>query len=259
LLKNNKIWLEQLFKEYERFTKVSGIHLNADKTEIISPLNHQETHEISYKNEIVKIRPSKEIKICGKTYSYYKEIETKRNVEEKIEKLEKQLIIWTQRDLTIEGKITIVKIFGLSQVIYFMQNTYFDYKQINKIEGIIYKFIWTKGKWNGKHVERIKRNILKNEYSKGGLKAPDVQAIDSSLKTINLIRVINSESNYTKNLTEYHLHKAGNLAINSQYYQTGTSGNFFIDEGLRGINQIFKLFNEDLNTLMRDDYKINKR
>jgi len=258
LVRNDIVSIRELFKEYEKFSKSSGIHLNADKTEILNVLGREESHEITYDKQCVKIDTKKEVKVCGKTFSTCQKIEMERNNEKKIAKLEKQLTIWSQRDLTLEGKINIVKTFGLSQVIYFLQNTYYNHKQLTKIESIIYKFIWTKGRWNNKQPERIKRSIMKNSYENGGLKAPDIQAIDLSLKTAYLIRIINTENHYKKDLVDYHIHKAGNYERESQCYQTGSSGDFFIDEGLRGINLSFKLLNNDLNTLLLNGLLKNK-
>ena len=46
-------------------------------------------------------------------------------------------------------------------------------EDIIRVERIVYKFRWNK-KWDGKCPDRIKRQVLKNIYDKGGLKAPDI-------------------------------------------------------------------------------------
>ena len=68
-----------------------------------------------------------------------------------------------ERTLT-RRKIMITKTFALSQLTYFF-----------------FKFLWNK-KWQGKCPDRIKRQILKKVYKDGGLKAPDISAIDNALK-----------------------------------------------------------------------------
>ena len=53
---------------------------------------------------------SESIKICGITFSSNANIEYDNNVKDKINKLEKQLIMWLPRSLSVEGKIPITNI-----------------------------------------------------------------------------------------------------------------------------------------------------
>ena len=75
-------------------------------------------------------------------------VEYNANINEKINKLEKQLIRWLPRCLSVEGKITIVKTFGLSQIIYALQMCEIKAIDVKKIESIIFRFLWNK-KWVG--------------------------------------------------------------------------------------------------------------
>jgi hypothetical protein len=66
----------------------------------------------------------------------------------------------------MEGKTIIVKTFGLSQMIYNMQSYKIEQDELVKVERIIFKFLWSNSEvQNG--VDRIKRSIMKNDYSKG--------------------------------------------------------------------------------------------
>ena len=58
--------------------------------------------------------------------------------------MERQLNIWRQRNLTLEGRNLIVKTLGISQMIYTMQQTFYKAVDIKKAEEIIYKFIWNR-------------------------------------------------------------------------------------------------------------------
>ena len=64
-------------------------------------------------------------------------MEYQLNVHEKIKKLSYKIKLWSNRHLTIEGKVLIVKTFGLSQIIYNMQTYGFDEKDITNIERTI--------------------------------------------------------------------------------------------------------------------------
>jgi hypothetical protein len=93
----------------------------------------------------------------------------------------------------MEGKNLIVKTFGLSQLIYNMQVYTFKEKDIIVIERIIFDFLWSTSSGT-KGVDRIKRSIMKNTYSNGGLMVTDVESLDKALKLRQFIRA--SKSNH---------------------------------------------------------------
>jgi hypothetical protein len=65
-------------------------------------------------------------------------------------------------------------------------------KELVLVERLIFKFVWSKD-WNKLHVcERIKRSVLKAEYEEGGLKAPDIECLDRSLKLKQFLRASKS-------------------------------------------------------------------
>ena len=51
-------------------------------------------------------------------------------------------------------------------------------ENITRIDRITFQFLWNK-KWEGKCPDRIQRQVLKNSYEMGGLKAPDMAALNS--------------------------------------------------------------------------------
>ena len=66
--KNNLGSVQEVFSEYERLTRKSGLELNADKTEIlrIGHLNeHQVLPSINHMGKVYKIRNVDQMKICG--------------------------------------------------------------------------------------------------------------------------------------------------------------------------------------------------
>jgi hypothetical protein len=151
--------------EYERLTIRSGLELNADKTEILNLKNNvQENFSLDYKNDSFEIKSVKSIMICGLYFCSDLEEEYQLNVRNKIDKLSNKIKQWSQRYLTMEGKVLIVKTFGLSQIIYNLQSYGFEISEINTVEKIIFEFLWsTKDNPNG--IDRIKRSVMKNDYS----------------------------------------------------------------------------------------------
>jgi hypothetical protein len=93
----------------------------------------------------------------------------------------------------MEGKILIVKTFGLSQIIYSLQSQEILDRDIKVVERLIFKFIWCKDWEKQRWTERIGRKVLKGEYEEGGLKAPDVECLNRALKLKQYIRAGNSK------------------------------------------------------------------
>jgi len=162
--------IEKVFKDYNIFSKLSGIELNLDKTELLNL--RQNTIDRPFVLPQIKIMgnniTTKEcIKICGITFSCNRKLAYKKNISDKIEKMEKQLIIWLQRALSVEGKNLIVKTFGLSQLIYSLQMCNIEDKELIEIQRMIFNFLWN-SKWMGNTApDRIKNNFLKMSIERG--------------------------------------------------------------------------------------------
>ena len=96
------------------------------------------------------------------------------------------------RNLTPEGKILIVKTFGLSQLIYNLQCYPILDKDISNIEKLIFKFIWSRDWSKGRACDRIKRSVLKNDYNEGGLNVTDVECLNKAVKLRQYLRACES-------------------------------------------------------------------
>jgi hypothetical protein len=218
--------IQGIFKQYEKLTKKSGLELNADKTEIIALHTERTLHyEVQYNGQIVKISTMKEMKICGIWYCTDKEREYELNITEKIKKLEHKIKLWRSRNLTFEGKILIIKTFGLSQLIYNLQVQGINDSSIKQIERIIFGFIWLNSRSEKeKGIDRIKRSILKNETAEGGLNVTDVECLNRALKLRQYIRA-NKTNHPIKQIQKYCTEKLGYSVdgIQQEYNKTTKS------------------------------------
>ena len=87
--------------------------------------------------------------------------------------------MWRARDLTLIGKITIIKCFALSKLIHVTSTLPLPDNFAQKVNDLIYKFIW-----NGKP-PKMKKATMIGELGDGGLKAPDFIAINKALKLVD--------------------------------------------------------------------------
>jgi hypothetical protein len=177
---------------YGRFSRVSGLYLNVDKTEIINLNKHDSTDRLSISDSnsasSTVIEFSKSITICGRVFSLDHGAEYKSNILSKIDNLQKALNSWNKRSLSIYGRNLIIKTFGLSQLIYSMQNSHFSKADLASIEKICFNFLWRKKPDKSKAYERISRFKLKQPPKQGGLGAPDIVSINDALKIGQFLR-----------------------------------------------------------------------
>jgi len=194
---NEEESINGIFQEYNKFSSYSGIRLNETKSEILS-LNTRGNFipakvKIDSGQKVFELTTVEKIKICGITFSCNKEISYNSNVVDKIDKMERNLVAWLHRGLMIPGKIVVINTFGISQLIYTMQMCEYKENEIKRIENMIFKFLWNK-RWNGNSApDRIKREVLKQDYKDGGLKVPDITIINKALKLRQFLRSIKAD------------------------------------------------------------------
>jgi hypothetical protein len=74
---------------------------------------------------------------------------------------------WKKRNITIVGRIMIVKSLIIPNIAYVASATNIDTDYVSKFKTMIYKFIW-----NDKR-EKVKRETMNKNYLEGGLKMID--------------------------------------------------------------------------------------
>ena len=203
VMKDSLTSLQALFKEYERLTKVSGLELNAEKTELMRLGNNNAImYHVSYKNQIHSIKSQDEVKINGIYFQRNKDAMIDRNVNSAIQKMDQHFKNWSRRSLSTLGKIVITKTFGISQIIYLLQSVTLKDSHFKQINAILYKFIWNRRYLAAKAPERIKRDIATKTIKYGGLGMLDVVELDESLKIKALTRMLNSNHPFLRNLNQ---------------------------------------------------------
>ena len=257
ICKKSQDCIQEVFYEYEKLTKRSGLELNADKTEILN-LNSKERDRVqfNYNESSFTIKTVDKIKICGLYYCSNIQEEYQLNVLEKIKKLGLKIKLWTNRHLTMEGKVLIVKTFGLSQIIYNMQSYRFDNAELISTERMIFKFLWsTKENQNG--IDRIKRSIMKNDYSKGGMKVTDVESLNRSLKLKQFFRAHKSNHAISK-IQMLVSTKPGERKSIYQEYQTITNEESICNSAQDTLNIIIDYNRESYKHISPEEYETDK-
>ena len=202
LLNDNS--LLKFFELLKSFGECSGLKINHDKSEImllgdyaLSSLNHSLF-------ERVKIKAS--VKILGIHFTCDYRIKQKMNFDELINSIKDKLRTWRWRDLTIIGRIQIIKTFIIPIFLYRASMICLDKNFVNEANKIIFEFIW-KGK------DKIKRLALISDIEDGGLKAPH---LDSTIKTQRILccqRLANEQPSSWKTILLHYLKPVGGRFI----------------------------------------------
>ena len=156
--------MNPLFDTIEQFTLFSGLRINYDKTEAMflgnqKPLIHG-TQTISVRNITVK----KVVKILGVHFTYDESLWKKLNFYEILKSIKEKLNFWKWRNLTILGRIQIVKTFVIPIFMYRAGLVCVHKDIIKEVNKIIFPFIW-------KGNDKVKRSSLVSDIESGGLKA----------------------------------------------------------------------------------------
>ena len=135
------------------------------------------------------------------------------NYDKKNEQLERLCTLWGKRYLTIIGRITILKSFGISLFIYLMQSIGISEEYLKKINLIMYRFIWSPNAQKGKKVtEKIKRETLTKEFRLGGLNMIDLFKLQDSFLITWADRLFDSSDSSGKDIALIFFENVGGLA-----------------------------------------------
>ena len=191
--------IQKIFSHYEKLTKLSGLKLNADKTELIS--NGLSTnYNITYLNQSHSIDISDSIKVNGLVLSYDNETMHNLNFGKLYNSMDNQLRAWSNRGLSLLGKILIYKTFGLSQILFIGSVVQLTKKEEAKITELIFKFIWNRDMDKRKAPDRIKRQTIYKPISKLGFGMIDFRDVLKSIKIKTVLRILNYQDHPLKDI-----------------------------------------------------------
>ena len=195
--------IAHLLSLLDKFKNLSGLEINTKKTEgmwLGCWKNNTET-PFGFR------WPRDPIKTLGIFFSYDLNKTNELNFVEKIKNLEKTLNCWKRRNLTLYGKINIVKTFGLSKLIYNSSVLVVPVNLIKEIEKLIFSFIW-----DGKPA-KIKKSTIIGERKHGGLKMTDFNTMIKALKVAWIPRLQSRTDASWKIIPEAAMQNLGGLSF----------------------------------------------
>ena len=164
--------LGKLLDLLSTFGDCSGLKLNVAKSEAMWLGKSANRKDMPFDIKW----PKRPIYALGTAFSYNRNLCESENFTSKINKLQKLFNIWSQRDLSLYGRILITKTLGLSKLIYSSACVQTPTQVSEIVNKLVVNFIW-----NGKK-PKIKRDTLIGPKDKGGLELPDYEIVTKSLQ-----------------------------------------------------------------------------
>ena len=168
----------------EKFGDASGSRINKSKTVALISEHFSDNREIG---NIINLNKGCEI-VLGVPIGngVRKEVFWK----EKIDKMHKRIQMWKARDLTIFGKVHIVKSLILPLIQYAASNVHVDYHIIQNVQKIIWSYIW---KWGTCFVSKELCYLPRN---KGGLGIPNFGTIIKAAQIKMVIDIMKNDAEW---------------------------------------------------------------
>jgi len=129
-------------------------------------------------------------------------LKNENNFSDTVGKIENLLRVWRQRNLTLEGKITIFKTLAISKIVYNAYLSEVPDFTITTLQKIQKNFLW-----NGKR-SKIKQDTLCNSYEKGGLQSVDITLKLKALQLSWIKRLYDDNAHQWKTIPLFFLNKA---------------------------------------------------
>ena len=159
--------IEGVMQELNEFSKVSGLKINVGKTKCLpigSDVNTSPMKDLG-------VTIVNELKILGITFNRTNKDLSSNNVAAILPSITKEIAQWRRRNLTLLGKITVVKSLLISKLAHVLTSLPDPSEgTIKKLNGVLFRFLWNGGP------DKIKRSTLVQNYKDGGLKMIEIRS-----------------------------------------------------------------------------------
>ena len=221
--------IREILSRIKAFGIFSGLNININKCAIM-PMG---LGNVLNENTI-DIKMTEQVKIVGIVFRKDKGAsEIQENWNSRILKIKQTIKNWMKRNLTVIGKIQVIKTFLLSQFVYVLQSLALPLNVLDEINSIFYRFIWRKKDIDKRAWERLRRRVLSNDKEHGGLNMINIQDFQNSFLIKWAIDLNKGELENWKYFPMYFYKKLGGLSV----FKSNVELKNFI--GLHDIKSIF--------------------
>ena len=166
--------MQQALKILAEFSTFSGLEINRMKSEAMWLGSKQNTD--TFFGFVWKRR----LKILGVYFACDKcASQVEENWTGRVENIKRIINAWEKRNLSIAGKVCIIKTFLISQFVHIMQALVVPYPVLTQVNRILFRFLWRKRDCNHKAFEKVKRTVVCGALENGGLNMIDLKQMQA--------------------------------------------------------------------------------
>ena len=167
----SKNTLDTLFDILNKFGRLSGCKVNLTKTEAVWIGSKRGCQDFPLRDQGITWKAST-FKSLGINFSLNLGLIFDLNYKERLKRMQQTLNCWRMRNLSLIGKICVLKSLVLPQLLYLFSvlSIKLPQKFFNELNSMFFKFIWNGGK------DRVQRKFICNDYTHCGLKMIDPYA-----------------------------------------------------------------------------------
>ena len=182
--------LKSALRCIENFGQCSGLRANFTKTQAVWIGGKRGCGEEIETEENIDWNHNGKFKLLGIYYDVNKNDPSNENYELKLKEIRNLLSDWSLRNLSIIGKITVIKTLALPILVQcFTVLPDPDPDMEKEIQNLFFKFAW-----NNKP-DKIKRSVLINTLNNGGLKMPHIKSFAQALKLSWIKKILDPNNN----------------------------------------------------------------
>jgi len=182
LFLNSKAELGTAINLLNSFGKMSGLLLNISKCEGLWLGKFKNRQK---RCNLFGIKWPEQIRCLGIYVGYDERKNFEKNWSDKVSEVERILKCWGKHNLSLFGKVHIIKTFAISQFILPATMLVIPSHIVKTVETILYKFLW-----GGK--DKIQRVKAIQDLNKGGLNMIDLDSLFMSLKASWITKLVNA-------------------------------------------------------------------
>ena len=200
-MKYNESNLRECISILNNFFQISGLKINVEKTKAIKFGVTGDSRMILCKD--LNLIWTHEFASLGIDYNIQNlNLITELNLESKILEIEKLSFIWNSGNLTLIGKITIIKTFMISKIIHILLSLpRLTEETFIRIEQKKFKFLWLN------KPPKFKIPTVENLTASGGLQFPNIRKIYMIMKASWVKRIYKSDNGWAATPIFYGLNK----------------------------------------------------
>ena len=209
-LDGSELSLRSTLKLLKFFAKVSGLRVNIEKTKAVWFGSKTDITESIQTDENL-FWSCDTFRFLGVSFHTNLDRMVSQNYDNKLKEIKKLLEIWSRRNLTPYGRVTVLKTLAVSKLTFLLLSLPNPPKCfLDELNTMFFKFLWQS------QCDRIKRNRVVLNYNQGGLKMINIYTFCKSLKLSSLIKYtcLTTKSGYLFNAIYPNLKKFAHFGEN---------------------------------------------